>query len=144
MMLIDHQLSFIDVFVLSIGSSTSKVEVKCNFFSKTCSVRHLIYFTISFYFKCLYWHRSFIIQCTLFALCIYHNRAACSEAVSLLYSSTEEGSKKKFFAVSFGAVAMPSLLSICQCFSTHSSSTLAATSDGSAHDDSCLKALFEL
>ena len=83
---------------------------------------------------------------SIFALCIYHNSAACSEAVSLLYSSTEEGSKKRFFDVSFGAVAMPSLLSICQCFSTHSSSTLAATSDGSAYDDSCscLKALFEL
>mmetsp|Transcript_21393 Transcript_21393/g.32258 ORF Transcript_21393/g.32258 Transcript_21393/m.32258 type:complete len:119 (+) Transcript_21393:206-562(+) len=38
---------------------------------------------------------------------------------------------------------MPNLLSICQCFSTHSSSTLAATNDGS-YDGSCLETLLEL
>ena len=70
-------------------------------------------------------------QCTLFYLCIYHNSAACSEQFSLLHSSTKEASKKKFFDVSFGAVAIPNLLSICQCFCTHSSRTLAATNDGS-------------
>lgn len=72
-----------------------------------------------------------------------HNNAACSEALSLLYSSIEDGLKRNSVEVILDAVAIPILLSISQCFPTHWSSTLAATNDGSCVGSS-FKEFFEL